>query len=97
MPRLGGLNLGLLMTPWLRRAHYNRGSSLCLLRIHDDAFWGDYNPESSCMGWIGVTGFGHPVASPFIGAQRIPKIHWGSRSTLGINFSKTILYCNVLQ
>jgi len=37
------------------------------------------NPEFGPhgVGRIGVTGFGHPEAPPFIGAQRILPIHWG--------------------
>ncbi|MGQ4892223.1 MAG: RNA-guided endonuclease InsQ/TnpB family protein, partial [Candidatus Njordarchaeia archaeon] len=37
------------------------------------------NPESSPrgVGWIGVTGLGHPEAPPFIGAQRISPIYRG--------------------
>ncbi|MHA1664564.1 MAG: RNA-guided endonuclease InsQ/TnpB family protein [Candidatus Njordarchaeales archaeon] len=51
--------------------------------IWDRHKWKPYrrndNPESSPrgVGRIGVTGFGHPEAPPFIGAQRIPPIHWG--------------------
>jgi len=82
---VGAFNIARFNGCELPLAHLGELSSPASL-VWDRHRWRLYrrsnNPESGPhgVGWIGVTGFGRPVAPPFIGAQRIPRFIGGSRS-----------------
>ncbi|MGQ4892937.1 MAG: hypothetical protein ACP6IP_10730, partial [Candidatus Njordarchaeia archaeon] len=79
---VGAFNMAKLNGGELTLSGHGRLSSPTPL-IWNRHMWKPYrrndNPEPSPhgVGWIGVTGLGHPVAPPFIGAQRIPPIYRG--------------------